>query len=82
MEINDNPYGLFEIFRRDVSEYLIKKVKARELDLTLAEAYKLSSDIEFKSIDHNLEWESPLTDLLSDETIFELNLLWRKILNP
>jgi len=82
MEINNNPYNLFEMFKRDTKEFLIKKIKAHEIDLTVAEANRLVADIEFSSIDNVLEWASPLTYLLDENTIFELNLLWMKILNP
>lgn len=82
MEINDNPYKLFEYFKRDVRDFLIKKVRNNEIDLTLDEANRIASEIEFTSVDHHLEWASPLTYLLDEDTTFELGILWMKILNP
>jgi hypothetical protein len=82
MEINHNPHELFAIFKRDVKEYLLKKVRSYELNLSPKEINDFVNAITFKSTELDFMWISGVDDLLDEDTIFELDIIWMKISNP
>lgn len=80
MELNDNPYGIHERFVNAAKAYLINEINQRKIDISIAQVK--SAKFKFETTDLDMEWDSEIKKLLDEETIFELDLIWMKMLNP